>query len=125
MIEKTRSRPAVKIDKSVLSIGEPERIRDKPYRDSAKHRNCMACELAGRVAAPGTVVLAHINIAGNFGRGLKAGDDESVFLCDPCHRGSEADTDGDRAKWLVRNILIPMRKKAYRNERMALNGGRE
>ena len=112
MIEKTRSRPAVKIDKSVLSIGEPERIRDKPYRDSAKHRNCMACELAGRVAAPGTVVLCHINIAGNSGRGLKAGDDESVWLCTAHHYAH--DNSSDRADWILRNLFLPLRRRAYR-----------
>lgn len=119
MIEKTSSRPAAKIDKSALAIGEPERIRDKPYRDSAKERNCMACELEGRTATPGTVVLCHINLAGNFGRGLKAGDDESVFLCTGHHAGMDASTD--RADWILRNLFLPLRKRAYRNWRHALN----
>lgn len=97
-----------RIDKSVLTFGERPRVRDEKYKRSANGRPCMAC---GR--QDDSVVLAHINIAGNFGRGLKAPDDESVFLCGLCHR--DCDTDSDRAKWLVRNILLPLRREAYRD----------
>ena len=101
-----------RIDKSVLTFGEPERVRDKKYRDSARNRNCMVCALRGVTAEPGTVVLAHINVAGNFGRGLKAGDDESVFLCQAHHYAF--DNSADRADWILRNLFLPMRKRAYR-----------
>ena len=104
--------PRARIDKSVLTFGEPCRIRDRSYCDSARGRSCMAC---GRQDS--SVVLAHINIAGNFGRGLKASDDESVWLCGGCHAEQEADTD--RADWFVRKVLIPLRKAAYQTWLMA------
>ncbi len=94
-----------------MQIPKPERIRDKAYRDSARDRYCQACFYARRPDDE-TTVLAHINIVGNFGRGLKAGDDESVFLCARHHQ--EFDTDPNRCEWLVRNILLPQRKAAYR-----------
>lgn len=111
MIPKNSSRPAAKIQKHLLAIGEPERIRDEAYTRSAKERNCMACELQGKTAEPGTVVLCHINIAGNFGRGLKASDDESAFLCSAHHYSF--DTAEDRADWILRNLFLPLRKRAY------------
>jgi hypothetical protein len=97
-----------RVDKSLLTFGERPRVRDEKYRQSARGRPCMAC---GR--QDDTVVLAHINIAGNFGRGLKAGDNESVFLCGLCHADLDADTA--RATWLVRNVLLPLRREAYRD----------
>ncbi len=102
-----------RIDKSALTFGEPTRIRDDAYRTSAKHRNCDVCALAGRIAAPGTVVLAHINRDGNSGTGLKASDDSSLFLCATHH--AEFDTATDRDAWLVDNLVIPMRLNAYRS----------
>lgn len=94
-----------RIDKSCLMYGEPKRIRDKKYRDSAKDRSCMVC------GSMGTTVLCHINIAGNFGRGLKASDDQSLFLCQGHHYAMDSSTD--RADWILRNIFLPMRTRKY------------
>ncbi|MGI9492496.1 MAG: hypothetical protein ACR2QF_08865 [Geminicoccaceae bacterium] len=99
-------------------IGKPEtrsrvpkdtgRIRDRAYRESAKDRDCMCC---GKPGHAGEVVLCHLNFAGNFGRGLKASDDESLFLCSWCH--TIMDTDPNRSRWIVQNIVVPQRREAY------------
>lgn len=83
-----------------------DRVRDEKYRKSAREQPCMVC------GSMGTTVLAHINIAGNFGMGLKAGDDESLFLCHEHH--TDLDTSSNRAEWLVRFVLLPDRRRAYR-----------
>ena len=95
-----------------MLLAKPERIRDRAYRESAKDRMCdvPGCEDTE------TVVLAHINIAGNFGLGLKASDDESLFLCGRHHDeldGRDAGGEHARAMWIVRNIVIPLRKQNY------------
>lgn len=100
------------VDKSVLAFGEPERLRDKLYRDDARNRVCLACDLLGRVAEPGSVVLAHISLFGSAGKGLKAGDDVSIDLCFAHH--SDFDGSDDRAGWLAKHIVIPWRKREYK-----------
>lgn len=98
---------------------KPTRIRDKKYRERAKHMTC---------AVPGcyeteTVVLAHINIAGNFGLRTKAGDDESLYLCRTHHDEFDdrlASSTGARCEWIVRNIVIPQRKEAYKAWKMGV-----
>lgn len=110
-----RQRPAKKhltIDKSVLPFGVRTRMEDKAYQRSAADRTCMACDLAGRPSVPGGVVLAHINLIENgAGKGRKADDSDSVWLCGDHHR--DMDTCEDRCRWLVINILLPMRRRAY------------
>lgn len=87
------------------------RIRDKAYRERAKY---VPCDVPGCVnhGRDGDVVLAHINIAGNFGRSLKAGDDCSFYLCS----GHHADMDlypEQRDRWIVQNIVIPTQQQKY------------
>lgn len=86
-------------------------LRDKAYTDRAKRMPCgvPGCYMHGE---SGEVVLAHINIAGRFGRGMKAGDDESFYLCATHH--AEMDTyPKQRDRWIVRNVVIPQRQAAY------------
>ncbi len=108
-----RQRPAKKhtpVDKSVLTFGEPQRIRSQSYRNSAAIRECMAFAAIGRVAEPGSVVLAHIRV-NNAGTSLKPGDDESLFLCAKHH--ADFDASPDRAVWILRHIVLPQRRAAY------------
>lgn len=104
-----------------MLIQKPERIRDKRYRDSAKGRMCdvPGCEDME------TVVLAHIRMPENCGTGLKPPDDESLFLCHRHHDEFDGrayvegmavfvDDPTDRYLWIVRNIVIPLRKENYR-----------
>lgn len=95
-------------------------LRDKRYCESARHRRCdvPTCYAVGEEFG---VVLAHINVAGNFGMRRKASDDESIFLCREHHDEFDSrilTSDRDRALWLVRNIMIPLRKGAYQRWRM-------
>lgn len=93
-----------------MLISKPDRIRDRKYTQDAKNRPCMAID---RDDHAGDVVVAHVNVAGNFGRGLKAGDDESLDLCAVHHQEMDQFKE-QRDRWIIRNIVIPMRKTAYR-----------
>lgn len=127
MIPKTSSRRAYKIDKSVLAFGEPERIRDKAYMDSARDRGCDACDLAGRAYDSASVVHAHANFAFNSGMGQKASDDCNLFLCFNCHTSFDQCDDKARSLWLTVNFFIPWAQQRYREwkrQHMALNGGK-
>lgn len=97
----------------------PKPIRDSAYTRDAQNRRCMAID---RTDHSGDVVAAHINIAGNFGMSRKASDDETVDLCVGHHdefdgRRGTIDETMSRYMWLVRNILIPQRRAAYRKWR--------
>lgn len=90
-------------------------VRDPAYRRSAKGREC---DVPGCTDQE-TVVLAHIRIAGNCGTGLKPPDDESLFLCRRHHdemdgRGTGLGGSIAMTLWIVRNIVIPLRRENYR-----------
>lgn len=95
---------------------KPARLRDEAYRRSAQSRMC---------DVPGchdmeTVVLAHIRLPENSGTGLKPPDDESLFLCHRHHDEFDWRHNDFRqgyvggALWIVRNIVIPLRRENYR-----------
>lgn len=105
-------REAERADVLAMQCLKPTRVRDKAYQRRAQHMNCAVPECYDTE----TVVLAHINIAGNFGRALKAGDDESLYLCRKHHDEFDdrlASSTGARCEWIVRNIVLPRRKQAY------------
>ncbi len=114
------------IDKSVLTLGEPRRLRDPAYRKSANGRRCQVEDCHDHE----TTVLAHIRL-NNAGTGLKPPDDESVFLCS--NHPNEFDTITQQAwlghdasrwsmEWLVRHILLPQRRTAYRQWKQRQDG---
>lgn len=86
-------------------------IRDKAYTRRARH---MPCDVPGCYAhgKNGNVVLAHLNIAGNFGRGMKAGDDCSLYLCSDHHAEMDLYPE-QRDRWIVQNIVIPIQQQKY------------
>lgn len=94
----------------MMLIERVKPIRDKAYRQAAKDH---VCDVPGcyRSGEGGDVVLAHINIAGNFGMGRKASDDESFFLCHAHHM--EFDQSSDRCRWIVQMIVIPRQRGRY------------
>jgi hypothetical protein len=103
------------VDKGDLAFGIATRLDDPAYRRSANGRACMVCGSC----EPGTVVLAHINLIENgAGRNRKADDCDSVWLCAEHHR--DMDTDPDRCRWLVINLLLPARRRAYLKWRQKL-----
>ena len=90
-------------------------LRDKAYTERAKRMPCgvPGCYMHGE---SGKVVLCHINIAGNFGMSMKAGDDESLNLCFDHHTEfdhPDASSFEARCVWIVRNVVIPQRQAAY------------
>lgn len=107
------------IDKSVLTLGEPHRLRDPAYCRSANGRRCQVEGCHDHE----TTVLAHIRL-NNAGTGLKPPDDESLFLCAKHH--FEFDGACGRSawgmRWLVNNILLPQRRAAYRLWRQRQDG---
>lgn len=91
-------------------------VRDAAYTRSAQHRHCMVRDMnTGDFCNGGGVVCAHINLPGRFGRSMKAGDDESLFLCFTHHQ--QFDGPG-KWEWLARYIVVPERKQAYRATKM-------
>ena len=117
-----RKRPAKKhtpIDKSQLAIGEPERVRNRPYLDQAPQMVCAACRKPAHVAA-------HIRTGLTGGTGLKPSDKLTDWLCTPCHRTQEENpgamlwyehvrkvhTTRGPDDWL-KNEYIPARIRAY------------
>lgn len=98
-----------RVDKSALAFGEPERIRDRAYLDSAHGR---ACECCGQLWH-GAVVAAHVNTEQAGGKGLKAGDDLTLALCAECHRQCDTDPRGV-AVWITENIVKPFLRRRYR-----------
>jgi hypothetical protein len=98
-----------RIDKSVLTFGEPVRIRDEAYRRAmaGPDKPCIAC---GRIGTQ----FAHFPVNGHGGMGLKAGDDQGAGLYVECHDELDGRSGAvDRNQWLVENVLRPMLKNKY------------
>lgn len=98
---------AGRIDKSVLAFGEPERIRDDAYTRSAQNR---ACECCGFMDGQ-SVVACHVNYGMGGGK-LKAGDDQTLFLCTSCHSAMDTDPRGIPV-WILENIVRPWMARRY------------
>ena len=99
-----------------MLIQKPERIRDEKYRRDAEYRQCRAIDPDTLERCPNGAMLCHINIAGNFGMSLKAGDDEAIDLCQHHHDDFDdrrAATGEQRALWLLRNVYLPEEKLRY------------
>ena len=91
-------------------------VRDKRYQRDAQHRQCRVIDPTTLERCQNSAVLAHVNIAGNFGRSLKAGDDEAIDLCAYHHDDFDnrlCAKDNDRALWLWRNVYRQEEKLNY------------
>jgi hypothetical protein len=89
--ERPRSRPATKlIDKSVLTLPEPRRIRDREHVKSVAQHPCLIC---GRLPS----YAHHLRFAQNRALGRKVSDEFTVPLCRGHHRGVHR--CGDEASW--------------------------
>lgn len=103
MLEKVRKHR--RIDKSVLTFGEPVRVRDRAFLD---HQGTRACARCG--ARDGTVVGAHVRSGNEGGTSLKPSDDLSAPLCHTCHMEQEANPG---PLWWFENVLKPMLRSQY------------
>ena len=114
------------IDKSALAFGEPRRVRDRKYLNSARTNRCAAC------GSETGVIAAHIRTGNRGGVGLKPSDCCVEFLCDRHHREQEANpgpewwyeevrrepTTLSPQDWLDQ-VYIPKRQRAYQLWRMS------
>jgi len=85
-----------KIDKSVLAIGEPKRIRCKEHLRFVASQPCMICGRSPSYAH-------HIRYAQSRGFGLKVSDEFTVPLCATHHHLIHT-TGKEREWWQERNI---------------------
>jgi hypothetical protein len=91
------SRP--KVDKSVLAIAEPQRVRSKEHLCFVSTQPCIIC---GRTPAH-----AHrVRYAQPKGLGLKVSDDFTVPLC--AIRHSENHATGDERRWWQERKIDPL-----------------
>jgi hypothetical protein len=75
-------------------------------RKLANGKPCILC------GAEGTTVLAHLNIAGHFGRGIKAADwPWGVWLCHSCHDYVDREGKGD---WKTKFRALGQQQIVYR-----------
>lgn len=65
-------------------------------RNAARDESCVICGVED-----GTVVLAHRNMPGDFGRGLKGPDWFGAHLCAACHREGDSARRKDYQWWEV------------------------
>ena len=87
------------IDKSVLAIAEPKRLRDKAHLRFVASQTCLVC---GRQPSD----PHHLRFAQRRALGLKVSDEFTVPLCRTHHR--EIQRYGDEAAWWSKYRLEPL-----------------
>jgi hypothetical protein len=88
-----------KIDKSVLTISEPRRHRDKAHLKFVASQPCLIC---GRNPAD----AHHLRFAQPRAMGLKVSDEFTVPLCRTHHRDNHS--SGDEVAWWERRAIDPV-----------------
>ena len=88
-----------KIDKSVLTISEPKRIRSKEHLRFVAQQPCLIC---GRTPSH----AHHIRFAQSRGLALKVSDEFTVPLCTIHH--SENHATGDERRWWQERKIDPL-----------------
>ena len=87
------------IDKSVLSLPEPRRVRDREHVRSVTHNGCLVC---GRTPSD----AHHLRFTQKRALGRKVSDEFTVPLCRGHHR--ELHRHGDEAAWWTKLGLDPV-----------------
>jgi hypothetical protein len=88
-----------KIDKSVLTFGEPRRLRDKSHLKYVASQPCLIC---GRSPAD----AHHLRFTQPRAMGLKVSDEFTVPLCRIHHR--DVHSVGDEVSWWERRAIDPL-----------------
>jgi hypothetical protein len=88
-----------KIDKSILALPEPRRLRDKAHLKFVARQPCLIC---GRTPSD----AHHIRFAQPRALGRKVSDEFTVPVCRTHHR--EIHRHGDEAAWWERHSLEPL-----------------
>ena len=83
--------------------------KSKKLRDSARNQACVMC----LDDSPGLVVLAHRNIPGFFGTGMKGPDWWSAELCYKCHEYGDNEGRKDY-QWWERAVFLTTRRRIMR-----------
>ena len=101
-----------KIDKSVLTISEPKRIRCKEHLRFVAEQPCLVC---GRSPSH----AHHIRYAQPRGLGLKVSDEFTVPLC-AIHHSENHTTGNERRWWQERNLdPLPVAHRLWQTSRSA------
>jgi hypothetical protein len=87
------------IDKSVLNLPEPRRVRDREHIRSVMHQGCLVC---GRIPSD----AHHLRFTQKRALGRKVSDEFTVPLCRGHHR--ELHRCGDEATWWSKLGLDPI-----------------
>jgi hypothetical protein len=95
----SQDNPRPKVDKSVLAIAEPKRIRSKEHLRFVATQPCVIC---GRTPAH----AHHIRYAQPRGLSLKVSDEFTVPLCAIHH--SENHATGDERRWWQERKIDPL-----------------
>jgi hypothetical protein len=90
---------ACKVDKSVLAISEPKRLRSKEHLRFVAKDPCLICGRAPSHAH-------HVRFAQPRGLGLKVSDEFTVPLCAIHHHENHA--TGDERKWWQEHKIDPL-----------------
>jgi Rad52/22 family double-strand break repair protein len=102
--------PAERIDKSVLPLGEPKRIRDKEHLKFVARQPCLIC---GRQPAD----AHHLRFAQARALGMKVSDEFTVPLCRTHHRYLHQ-TGNEVAWWEKARIEpLPIARKLWETSR--------
>ena len=88
-----------KVDKSILALSEPKRVRSKEHLRFVAQQPCVIC---GRTPAQ----AHHIRYAQSRGIALKVSDEFTVPLCAIHHR--ENHTTGDERRWWQERKIDPL-----------------
>jgi hypothetical protein len=91
------------IDKSVLTLSEPRRIRSKEHLRFVARQPCLICGRSPTQAH-------HIRYAQSRGLGLKVSDEFTVPLCAIHHTENHA--TGDERKWWLDRKIDPLKTAA-------------
>ena len=104
---KTDARPGSKIDKSVLTLSEPRRVRSKEHLRFVAQQPCLICGRAPSQAH-------HIRYAQPRGLALKVSDEFTVPLCAIHH--TEIHATGDERQWWREHKIdpLPMAEQLWR-----------
>ena len=98
LISAATARP--KIDKSVLTISEPKRVRCKEHLRFVASQPCLIC---GRLPSQ----AHHVRYAGSRGLGLKVSDEFAVPLCTIRHH--HIHTTGREREWWQERKIDPLK----------------
>jgi len=97
--QRTHNGDPTKIDKSVLTISEPKRIRSKEHLRYVAQQPCLIC---GRSPSH----AHHVRFAQSRGLGLKVSDEFTVPLCAIHHQQNHA--TGNERLWWQEHKIAPL-----------------